>query len=161
MENPQALFAQQSNDGIDQRQNNRVRRRLGERQVKIKIRFDKSIGIPSRAVHDIKSLSHRREILIVGADRSQSRDLRLQNFPNFHQVGPAIRIAALDNPVQRPAHGIGGSIRDKRSAARKRVDQPLFLKRFDGFANRGSADAELLGKVALRGKLAALSSIHP
>ena len=45
-EDSQALFAQQSNDGIDQRKNNRVRRRLGERQVKIKIRFDKSVGIP-------------------------------------------------------------------------------------------------------------------
>ena len=47
VENPQALFAQQSNNGIDQRQNNRVRRRLSERQMKIKIRFDESIGIPS------------------------------------------------------------------------------------------------------------------
>jgi len=156
-EYPQALFAEQSNNGIDQRQNNRVRRRLGERQVKIKIRFDKSIGIPSRAVHDIKSLSHRREILFVGADRRQSRDLRLQNFPNFYQVGPAIRIAALDNPVQGPAHGIGRSIRDKCSSARKRVDQPLFLKRFDGLANGGPADAELLGKVALGGELAAFA----
>src|SRR5579864_3057858 len=156
-EYPQALFAEQSNDGIDQRQNNRVRRRLGERQVKIQIRFDKRIGIPSRAVHDIKSLLHRREILIVGADRRQSRDLRLQNFPNLYQVGPAILIAALDNPVQGPAHGIRGTVRDKCSAARKRVDQPFFLKRFNGFANGGSADAELFGKVALRGELAAFS----
>jgi len=156
-EYPQALFAEQSNNGIDQRQNNRVRRRLGERQVKIKIRFDKRIRIPSRTVHDIKSLSHCREILIVGADRCQSRDLRLQNFPNFYQIGPAIRIAALDNSVQRTAHRVGRSIRDESSTPRKRVDQPLFLKRFDGFAHGSPADAKLLGKVSFRGKLAAFA----
>src|SRR5579862_1545543 len=156
-ENSQALFAQQSHDGIDQRKNNRVRRRFGQRQVKIEIGFNEGIGIPSRIIHYFNGLSHRCEILIIGSDRCQSRDFRLQNFPYFHQVSQAVRLAALDNPVQRPAHRVRGPIRDKSSAPRKRVDQTLFLKGLDGFAYCRPADAELPRKIALRGQLAALA----
>ncbi len=42
------------------------------------------------------------------------------------------------------------------SAARERVNQPFFLECFNGFANCGSADAELLGEFAFGGELATL-----
>src|SRR5271169_1312370 len=121
--------------------------------MKIEIRLDKSVRIRSCSIHDINSLPHRREVLIRGANRSQCRDLRLQNFPHFYQIGPSVWFAALDNSVQRTAHGIRGSIRDESSAAGKGVDQTFLLKRFDRFAISRPADTELLGKIALRRKL--------
>jgi hypothetical protein len=87
IEDSHALFTQQSNDGIDQRENERVRGRFGQRKMKIEIRLDEGVGIVHRVVHYIDRLSHRCKVLIVSTNCRQGSDLRFQNFAKLHQVG--------------------------------------------------------------------------
>src|SRR5882672_6219364 len=75
VEDSHALFTQQSNDGIDQGQNEWVRRRFGQGEMKIEIRLDEGIGIVPRVVHHTDRFSHGRKVLIVSTSRSQCSDL--------------------------------------------------------------------------------------
>jgi hypothetical protein len=84
--NSQALFPQQSNDRIDQRKDQRIPRRLRERQVKIKVSFDVGVGILSRPVHHGDRFAHGREIRFLGATGRERRNLRFQDGPHFGKM---------------------------------------------------------------------------
>jgi len=64
VENFDALFAQQSDDGIDQLKNQRIGCCLGQSEMEIKIRLDECRGILLGAVHDRDSLPQAGEIFI-------------------------------------------------------------------------------------------------
>jgi len=57
----QALFAQKSDDGVEQRKDQRVGRTFGQREVKVEIRFNVGVGILTGPVHDSDSLAHGRQ----------------------------------------------------------------------------------------------------
>ena len=60
-EDSQPLFAKESDDGVEQRKDQRVGGTFGEREVKVEISFDVGIGILAGAVHDGDGLAHRRQ----------------------------------------------------------------------------------------------------
>ena len=51
-EYPQSLLAQQADDGIEQREYQRIGRTFGEGQMKIEIGFDVGFRILARTIHD-------------------------------------------------------------------------------------------------------------
>src|SRR6266403_5836652 len=83
-------------------------------------------------------------------------DLWFHNFANFHQLGRPIRSTALENPVERLAHGIRIAIRDERPPSGKGVHESLFVERLDRLTNGRSADTKLLCELALCRKLISL-----
>jgi len=124
--------------------------------VKIKIRLNEGIRIVPCAVHHTDRFSQGSKVLIVSTSRRQCSDLGFQNFANFHQVGRSIWSTALENPVERLAHGIRIAIRDERPPSGKGVHESLFVERLDRLTNGRSADTKLLRELALCRKLISL-----
>src|ERR1700719_2782795 len=69
-ENPAALLAQKTDNGIQQRQNQRVSRRFGQRQMEVEIRFHISIGIMQAAIHHGHGFPHGAQQLFLNSERS-------------------------------------------------------------------------------------------
>jgi len=91
VKNPAALLTQQRHDGIDQRQNQWISRRFRERQMKVEISLDVSLGILTlnAAIHAGNGLAHGGKQLIFDLGSRKRRNLRLENPAQLCQVqGP-------------------------------------------------------------------------
>jgi hypothetical protein len=149
------LLAQKSNDGIEQRKNERIFRTFRQGQMKVEISLDIGFRILSGSIHDRDRLAHRGQFRFLNADSSEGSDFRLENRANFRQVSGAFRLADLDHEIEGLADGLGGSVGDEGSASGKSFDETFFAKRLDGLAHCSAADSETLGELAFGGKLVA------
>ena len=95
VEDPHSLFAKQPHNRINQGQNEGIRRRFRQRKMKVEIRLDEGVRVLPRAVHDGDRLSHRSEMLFLGASRCQRRDFGLEDGAHFSQVDGSVRLADL------------------------------------------------------------------
>ena len=115
-EDSQALLPQQANDRIDQGKDQRVRRRLRQRQVKIQVCLDVGVGVLSGPVHHRHRLAHSREIRFLGASGREGRDFRLQDGTHLGQVSRTFRLTNFRHQVEGLANGMRGTISDEGSA---------------------------------------------
>ena len=123
--------------------------------MKIEIGFNVCFGIFLRAIHHSDGFPHRRDVLFLGAYRSQRRDVRLENQPEFREMRRAFLLPDLDHQVERLARGLRSSVRDESSAAGVGFDQTFFPERLHRLAHGGAADAETLRQFAFGRKLIA------
>jgi len=73
------LFAQQSNNGIDQRKNQRIGSRLGQREVEVEVSFDEGPGISLSPIHHGNRLPHGHKFRFLNACRCQRGNPRFQD----------------------------------------------------------------------------------
>src|SRR5579859_750684 len=151
--NAQALLAQQSDNRIEQRENERVGGALGQRQMKIEIGFDVGFRILAGAVHDAHRLAHRGQLCFLNASGSQGSDLRLEYGSDFSEMSGALRLPDLHHQVERLSNRLRGSVGDESAAAGVSFDQTFFAQRLYGLADCGSTHAETLRQFALGRKL--------
>ena len=78
IKNAAALLAQQPDDRIKERKNQRISGRFRQRQMEIKIGFDISVGIMQVAIHHGHRFAHGRKQLFFDSLRGQSRNFRLR-----------------------------------------------------------------------------------
>ena len=150
-----ALFAQQSNDGINEGKNQGVCRSFRECKVKIEIRLDERVRILARFIHHGDRLAHGRQGLLVGARCREGGNLGLQNLANFGQVTRPFGLPDADHAIQRLPDGLRSPIRDEGPAPGKSFHMPFFAESFDGLADGRATDAKLQRQFAFRRKLIA------
>ena len=154
-ENAHALFFEQADDGVDQRQDERIAGGLGEREMEIIVGLDESLRLVQIPVHHSNGVAHGGEMRFLGARGGQCGDLGLENLAHFHERGGAFRVVDLHHQVEGLADGLGRAVGDERAAARVRLDQTFFSEDFYGLANCGAADVKLLSEFGFGGKLIA------
>jgi len=93
IKNSQALFPQQADNGIEQRQYQRIRCCFRQREVKIQVRFNEGIGILPRSIHYRDCFSHRRKVLVFHASRCQRGYLGFQYQADFSQVRASVGLS--------------------------------------------------------------------
>ncbi len=150
-----ALLAQEIDHRIQQGGHEGILRRLGEGEVQVQVRLDKSLGVVQRVIHRVHRLVHRREVLLRGVLGGAGGDLRFQNLAHLHQVAPGFRPADFDHQTERVAHGARRPVDDERPAPGLDLDEPLFTQRLDRLANGRATHAELLGQLTLGRQLIA------
>ena len=114
IEDSHALFTQQSNDGIDQGQNEGVRRCFGQGKVKIKIRLNEGFGIAPCAVHHADRFSHGCKGLIVGIANDQS--IAWGCAKAFRALGAELAVTYLNERAKKHVEPLA-----------KDLEAPIFL----------------------------------
>src|SRR5579859_926055 len=152
-EDAQALLAQEADNRVEQREDQRIGRAFGEREMKIEIRFDIGLWILTSAVHYGDSLAHGGKFGFLNARRREGCNLRFKDGADLGEVSRAFRLSNLDHQVEGLADGLGGAVGDKCAASGIRFHQSFFAKCLHRFAHGGATDAEALRQFALRRKL--------
>ncbi len=124
--------------------------------------------VPVGAVRVVGGPVHAREQLLgvwIGAPVAggQRGDARLEQLAGLEQRGGAGVVRQRDRAVAGAwgLDALDGVGRDERARARARLDHPVDLERRDRLADRGAADLEALGEVALgRQALAGAQQAH-
>jgi len=98
--NSQALFAEKSNDGIDQGKNDGVGGGFGQRQMKVEISLDVSVRIAAGAVHDGDGLAHGGQFRLLDSNCGQGGDLGLENGSHFGKLMRALGLTDFGDEIE-------------------------------------------------------------
>ena len=100
-----------------------------------------------------EDLLELRELRLGDALRGKGRDRRLDESPEFDDVGE--RMTARDETGERTGQIVRRGLPDERAAAGACLDDPEKLERAERFTNGRTRDLELLRELSLGRKLVA------